>query len=296
MHLNCPSKTTVRPWLTVVFSIHKNSFILVLRTRSISDTRGGGNMSYHININDGIATFIIDRPERMNAINTAVMNGLEEFLNRIETEEDISFVVITGRGEKAFCAGGDIAEFHDMKTAEQAQPMLTKMTSLLYRVATLPMPTIALVNGIAVGGGCEIATACDYRLMSTNTKAGFIQGTLAITTGWGGATLLFEKDGKNDRVLRLLSEADVHSAEDLKTAEWATELYDGTAQQGLEAFLHKMKNIHPSVHRAYKNIAIRKWTADFMRERMLEEAKQCARLWEQEAHHDAVERFLFKKK
>lgn len=253
-------------------------------------------MSHFIEVVDGIATFTINRPEKMNAINDSVMNGLEAFLNQIESDTAIEYVVITGSGERAFCAGGDLAEFHGLKTTEQALPMLTKMAGLLYRVATLPMPTIALVNGVAVGGGCEIATACDYRLLSENAKAGFIQGKLAITTGWGGATLLFERDGKHDRVFSFLSEAEVHSAEKLKEMQWATDLYEGSAQHGLETFLLKMKQIHPSVHRAYKTIAIRKWTADFMRDRMLEESKECARLWEQQPHHDAVERFLAKNK
>ncbi len=252
-------------------------------------------MPYAIHIENGVATFTIDRPETRNAINYAVMEGLEQFLNQIENNPVVAFAVITGAGDRAFCSGGDLAEFHSFRTADEAFPMLSKMAGLLYRVATLPMPVIALVNGMAVGGGCEIATACDYRVVSSSTKAGFIQGTLAITTGWGGATLLFEKDGKHDRVLRLLSEAEIHTADQLLTAGWATELYEGSAEDGLTRFLTKMSTIHPSVHRAYKTIAIRKWTADFMRDRMMEEARQCSMLWESEAHHQAVERFLEKK-
>ena len=99
------------------------------------------------------------------------------------------------------------------------------------------MPVIALVNGAAVGGGCELAIACDYRIVSSSAKAGFIQGTLAITTGWGGATLLFEKDGKHDRVFRLLSEAEVHTADQLLEAGWATEIYEGNAGRGLSVSL-----------------------------------------------------------
>ena len=252
-------------------------------------------MSYNIQIENEIATFTIDRPDLRNAVNYAVMEGLEQFIDRIKDNPTVAFAVITGAGDRAFCSGGDLAEFHGFRTADEALPMLSKMAGILYRVATLPMPVIALVNGAAVGGGCEIATACDYRVVSSRTKAGFIQGTLAITTGWGGATLLFEKAGKHDRVFRLLSEADVHSAEQLLDAGWATELYEGSAEEGLKRFLTKMSTIHPSVHRAYKTIAIRKWTADFMRDRMLEEARQCSILWEDEAHHKAVERFLSKK-
>lgn len=249
-------------------------------------------MSYVTSIKEGIATFTIDRPETRNAINSAVMNGLETFLDQVEKDPAISYVVITGTGDRAFCSGGDLTEFHAFRTAEEAFPMLSRMSGLLYRVATLPMPVIALVNGMAIGGGCEIAMACDYRVVSSKAKAGFVQGTLGITTGWGGATLYFEKDGKHDRVLRLLSEAKVHTAQEMLELEWATEIYEGTAEMGLAKFLTKMAPIHPSVHRAYKTAAIRKWTADFMHDRMLEESRQCSILWEGEAHHEAVERFL----
>ena len=193
-------------------------------------------MSYNIHIENSIATFTIDRPEMRNAVNQAVMEGLEQFLDQIEDNQAVSFAVITGAGDRAFCSGGDLAEFHDFRTAVEVFPMLSKMAGLLYRVATLPMPVIAVVNGTAVGGGCEIATACDYRIVSSSTKAGFIQGRLAITTGWGGATLLFEKDGKHDRVFRLLAEAEIHTADQLLDAGWATELYEGSAEEGLKAF------------------------------------------------------------
>ena len=83
-----------------------------------------------------------------------------------------------------------------------------------------------------------------------------------------------KKFGKHDRVLRLLSEAEVHSAEKMLEIEWATEIYSGTAEEGLAQFLGKMLKINPSVHRAYKTIAIRKWTADFIKDRMLGEAQQ----------------------
>lgn len=253
-------------------------------------------MDYIITVKDTIATFTINRPAKRNAVNTTVMDGFDLFFEKVEQDSTIAFAVITGAGDEAFCSGGDLEEFHELRTASQAFPMLSRMAHILYKLATLPVPVIALVNGFAVGGGCEVAVACDYRVMSNKAKAGFIQGTLAITTGWGGATLLFEKDGKHDRVFRLLSEATVHSAEDLFTYEWATELYDGTKEQALAGFLSKMQKVHPSVHRTYKQVAIRKWTADFMRDRMIEEARQCSILWEAEAHHEAVNRFLNAKK
>lgn len=252
-------------------------------------------MSYKIEITDGIATFTINRQEMRNAINYAVMDGFEIFLSKVENDQSIAYVVITGEGDRAFCSGGDLSEFHGFRTADEAYPMLSRMAGLLYRLSTLPVPVIALVNGAAVGGGCEIATACDYRLVSTNAKAGFIQGTLAITSGWGGASQLFIKMDNHDAVLKLLSEAIVHTSEQLQSIGWATEVFEGTAQDGLEKFISNMKKIHPSVHRAYKKIVIANWKQSGLKERMLEESAQCAKLWESDAHHEAVENFLNKK-
>ncbi|QTD42414.1 enoyl-CoA hydratase/isomerase family protein [Sporosarcina sp. Te-1] len=249
-------------------------------------------MDYHIEIKNQIATFTMNRPDMRNAINSNVMEGLEDFVSEVENNQEISFAVITGSGEKAFCSGGDLSEFHGFRTAEDAYPMLSRMAGILYRLSTLPVPVIALVNGAAVGGGCEIASACDYRLVSEKAKAGFIQGTLAITSGWGGTTQLIEKMGQHDVVLRFVSEATVLDASSLEAIGWATEQYEGNGDQALEQFLGKMSSIHRSVHRAYKSLMIRSWEGKSVRERMLEEAKQCARLWESEAHHEAVARFL----
>ncbi|HEX5564171.1 MAG TPA: enoyl-CoA hydratase/isomerase family protein [Sporosarcina sp.] len=252
-------------------------------------------MSYKIEMNNGIAKFIINRPEMRNAINHAVMDGLETFLSKVESDESIAFAVITGEGDRAFCSGGDLSEFHGFRTADEAYPMLSKMAGLLYRLSILPVPVIALVNGAAVGGGCEIATACDYRLVSSKSKAGFIQGTLAITSGWGGASQLFIKMNNHDKAMQFLSEARVHSAEQLHAFGWATYIYEGDAQAGLEQFISDMKRIHPSVHRAYKRLAILKWEQSGLGIHMLEEAAQCAKLWESDAHHEAVAKFLNKK-
>ncbi len=252
-------------------------------------------MSYNIEIKDGIATFMINRPEMRNAVNHAVMDGLEEFLSKVESDDNIAYAVITGAGDRAFCSGGDLSEFHSFRTADEAYPMLSKMAGLVYRLSILPVPVIALVNGAAVGGGCEIATACDYRIVSRKAKAGFIQGTLAITSGWGGASQLLVKLNNHDATMKLLSEAKVHTAEQLQAIGWATEVFAGDAQTGLEQFISEMKKIHPSVHRAYKRLAILKWEQSGLGSHMLEEAAQCAKLWESDAHHEAVEKFLGKK-
>ena len=251
-------------------------------------------MSYQIDLTDGILTFTIDREEKRNAVNDEVMNGLKQVIKYIKENEDVRFLVVTGEGEKAFCSGGDLSEFHSLKTAEEAFGMLSKMGNILYELATLHVPTIALINGTAVGGGCEIATACDFRLVASHAKCGFIQGTLAITTGWGGGTYLFERGLRHDRALKMLIDAKPYDAQTLYDIGWAMRVFDGPKEEALEAFIEDMKKIHPSVHRAYKDIELRKWRERNVYGRVMEEIKLCAKLWESEEHEKAVERFLSK--
>ncbi|MER1955875.1 MAG: enoyl-CoA hydratase/isomerase family protein [Solibacillus sp.] len=254
-------------------------------------------MDYLIQQEDGILTFTINREEKRNAINYAVMDGLKEVITYIKQHDDVRFLVITGAGDKSFCSGGDLSEFHNLETEDEAFGMLSKMAEILYEVATLPVPTIALINGTAVGGGCEIATACDFRIMASHAKAGFIQGTLAITSGWGGGTYLFERGLRHDRALKMLVDAKPYDAKTLYDIGWAMRVYiEGTKEQALADFIEHMAKIHPSVHQAYKEIELRKWRERNMYERVMEEVHLCAKLWESEAHHEAVQNFLNKKK
>lgn len=253
-------------------------------------------MAYLIDENEGIVTFTINREEKRNAVNDEVMNGLKKVITYVKENNNVRFLVVTGAGEKSFCSGGDLSEFHTLETEDQAFGMLSKMGNILYELATLRVPTIALINGTAVGGGCEIATACDFRLMSSHAKAGFIQGTLAITSGWGGGTYLFERGLRHDRALKMLVDAKPYDAQLLYDIGWAMRVFEGSKEQALDEFIAEMRKIHPSVHQAYKEIELRKWRERNMYERVMEEVRTCAKLWESEAHHEAVNSFLTKSK
>jgi len=253
-------------------------------------------VAYKIDNNEGIITFTIDRIEKRNAVNDEVMEGLKKVITYIKEHEDVRYLVITGSGEKAFCSGGDLSEFHSLKTADQAFGMLSKMGNILYDLATLRVPTIALVNGTAVGGGCEIATACDFRLVASHAKCGFIQGTLSITSGWGGGTYLLERGLRHDQALKMLIDSQRYNAQRLYEIGWATSIFEGSKEQALDEFIVDMRKIHPDVHQAYKEIEVRKWQERKMYERVMEEIRLCAKLWESDAHNEAVNRFLNKSK
>ena len=253
-------------------------------------------MSFNITSTNGIEVFTITRPDVRNAVNYEVMDGLDQFITSIEKNSFVKWAVITSEGGQAFCSGGDLGEFHTLSTEAEAYPMLSRMTNLLYRLATLHVPVIALMDGTAVGGGCEIAAACDIRLMKTGTKAGFIQGTLAITTGWGGASLLYEKEKDHARLFQFLAGAAVQSAEELLAWGWVTELYETNDKlDALHQFTSRYNHIEAAVLQAYKAVAVRKWTQSTLKDRMIAEAKRCSELWESDAHHAAVQRFRTRK-
>jgi enoyl-CoA hydratase len=242
----------------------------------------------------GALVFTINREDKRNAINYEVMDGLKAAIEEAAENPEIKLLIITAAGEKAFCSGGDLDTFHGLQTEEQAFSMLKKMGDILYQLATLPKMTVALINGSAVGGGCEIAAACDFRLARQGAKMGFIQGTLAITTGWGGGSLLMEKVGYT-QALYLLGTAGLYTSERMHEMGFVNHLLE---KPDINAVLHFMegfltKDVH--VLAAYKKAVREKWESVNLYERIVREIRQCAVLWEKEEHHAAVEKFLSKR-
>src|SRR5690625_2983163 len=117
---------------------------------------------------------------------------LSQLLEEIR-EHPISFLVIKSAGDTVFCAGGDLNDFHGSLNEEEAYNTLHIMKQVLFQIVTFPVPTICLLQGNALGGGCELATACDIRIAKENTSFGFVQSNLGILPGWGGGALLYEK-------------------------------------------------------------------------------------------------------
>jgi enoyl-CoA hydratase len=248
--------------------------------------------SYLIHKKEECLWFTINRPEKRNAINYEVMEGLEEFLTLGESQ-DIKALVITGSGNTAFCSGGDLSVFHQLKTEEEAYAMLSKMASILYKLLVFPKPTIAVMNGFAVGGGCELATACDFRFAKTGIKAGFIQGKLAITTGWGGGSMLLEKIGQYE-ALKMLLTANLFNTEELLELGYIHKSSDDLTDENTGNMLKEIVKLEPDVLSSYKRMLIARWKATNLEQRIDEEVKNCAVLWQSEAHHKQVDSFLNK--
>lgn len=241
----------------------------------------------------GYLLFTITRSEKRNAINYEVMDGLTEAIARAK-ESDIKALVITGEGNQAFCSGGDLSIFHLLQTEKEAYSMLSKMENILYSLLTLSKPSIALMNGTAIGGGCELAAACDFRLARKGIAAGFVQGRQAITTGWGGGSIITEKLPAA-AAMKLLMEAEIQPVENLFAVGFIDELYSDNPLQACEKYLEKLLSRDLTVLESYKMMLIRKWEESKLRERIEKEVRNCAVLWESDAHHEYVQKFIKKK-
>ncbi|MGJ7910572.1 enoyl-CoA hydratase/isomerase family protein [Neobacillus sp. LXY-1] len=241
---------------------------------------------------NGVLLFTIAREEKRNAINYEVMEGLSQAIKLAE-ESGAKALIITGEGNRAFCSGGDLSVFHSLHTKEEAYAMLSKMSKILYSLLVLPIPTVALLNGPAIGGGCELAIACDYRLAKKGVKVGFVQGKQAITTGWGGGTILSEKLPQ-PMAMKLLMEAEPKRVEDLEKIGYIDQTFEGDPNLASDVFLENILLKEVSVLQAYKKIWIRKWEAQNLLRRMEEEVKTCSVLWESDVHHEYVNKFMNK--
>ena len=153
-------------------------------------------------LENGIFLVTINRPEKLNALNQEVMNELEEVINEIEKNKEIKGVIITGSGQKGFVAGADIGEFVGLNNSEGVQ-LARKGQNTFFKIENCSKPIIAAVNGFALGGGCELAMACHFRIASENAKFGQPEVNLGLIPGYGGTQRMVHLIGKG-RALELL--------------------------------------------------------------------------------------------
>lgn len=136
-----------------------------------------------------IAIIKINRPDALNSMNLDVIWELSKTIDIVGADESIKAVIITGSGERSFCAGADIAYMVNINPVE-AEKYASSAQSVLNKIEKLEKPVIAAVNGFALGGGCELALVCDIRIASSNAKIGQPEVTIGIPPGWGGTQRL----------------------------------------------------------------------------------------------------------
>ena len=163
-------------------------------------------------LENGIFTIIINRPDKLNALNQTVLNELEHVIQTVYDDKKIKAAIITGKGNKAFVAGADIGEF-TKASDEEGIALAKRGQQIFFNIEHCPKPFIAAVNGFALGGGCELAMACHLRMESDNAKFGQPEVNLGLIPGYGGTQRLTMLVGKGKAMELIMTGNMIDAAE-----------------------------------------------------------------------------------
>jgi enoyl-CoA hydratase len=166
-------------------------------------------------VKDGVATLVVNRPDKLNALNDQVVSQLHLAANLLKDESKVRGVIVTGAGNKASIAGADIADLAQQGVLQGRQRALTGQ-AMLRAFEMMGKPVIAAVNGYALGGGCELAMACHIRIASENARFGQPEVKLGITPGYGGTQRLPRIVGKGNALQLLLTGEQIDAKEALR--------------------------------------------------------------------------------
>ena len=164
---------------------------------------------------DGICYLTINRPKQLNSLNASTISELNKAIITADTDKEVRCIILTGAGKKAFVAGADIKEFASFNTSE-GENLARKGQELLFDLLeNIGTPSIAAINGFALGGGLELAMSCHMRIASTNSKMGLPEVSLGVIPGYGGTQRLASLVGKG-KAMEMITTAGMLSAEDAK--------------------------------------------------------------------------------
>lgn len=166
----------------------------------------------YINTEDGISTLVIDRPEKLNALNRETLEEINQAFLQFKEDKDTKVIILTGSGEKAFVAGADISEFADFTVDQGADLAASGQKKVFDLIAHFPKPVIAAVNGYALGGGLELAMSAHFRIASENASLGLPETSLGLIPGYGGTQRLTQLIGKG-RAMEMIMTAGMIDAQ-----------------------------------------------------------------------------------
>jgi enoyl-CoA hydratase len=239
---------------------------------------------------DGVLSITLCRPEKRNALSRALIAEIAATFTAEAKRQDVSVAVLTGSGNKAFASGGDLKELQSMRTEQDAVAFAAQTRAVFDTIRRFPVPVVAHINGDALGGGAELAMACDFRVAEAHARIGFVQARLNIATAWGGGTDLFRIVGPS-RALHLLCTGELLDA----TAAQRMGLVDAVAPSSVDAaafvesYIARLSVQKPQVMRAYKSLAISHRFGASAEEKAITESKNFAAAWIHDDHWAAVE-------
>lgn len=170
-------------------------------------------MTLLTDLQDGTLTITINRPDKMNALNKDVISDLSAALDEAFVNPSVLSVIITGAGEKAFVAGADISEFTELDAAGGSALGQRGQDMVFSKIENAPKPVVAAVNGFALGGGCELAMSCHFRVAGENARFGQPEVNLGLIPGYGGTQRLTQLVGKG-KAMEMIMTGDMLTATD----------------------------------------------------------------------------------
>lgn len=204
----------------------------------------------------GIVTVTINRPDKRNALSQSVLAEIKHAFDEAAERDDVIVAVLRGAGERCFAAGGDLHEFDRLRSVDDARRIAVDSSAALDAVRRFPVPVIAVLNGDAIGGGAELAVACDMRIAAAHARIAFVQGTLNIAPAWGGGSDLCRLVGAA-QALRLLCRADFVGAGEAEALGLVQARcpYEQEFEAFVSDFLAPIRARKPQVARAFKALA-----------------------------------------
>lgn len=246
-------------------------------------------------VTDRVGVLRVNRPAARNALNWAAQEQFSWIVEEAADDETLRALIITGTGS-VFVSGGDLKELAAAGGAPAGARLNRVMSAALARLRTLPVPVIAAVNGDAVGGGCEIITACDLRLAVANARLHFVQVRMGLTTGWGGAGRLVRLIGQSRALELLLSGRSLPAQEALAIGLLHRLVEpDEDVLAAARAWARNLSVLPAEALAAMKALVYTAADGD----QALTAAKERAlflQLWEQPDHREAVSAFLEKRR
>jgi enoyl-CoA hydratase len=236
----------------------------------------------------------INRPDKRNALSEQTLAALERIFRSSAAEPDLVLAILTGSGTRAFAAGGDLHELQALRSELLIKEFTLAARSALDSIRHFPVPVVAALNGDALGGGAELAVACDVRIAAAHARIGFVQGKLAVSTAWGGGIDLMRLLG-SARALELLASGRLVAASEAMALGLvnATAPSDDTdiaafAKRWCEGWLGQA----PQVMRAFKRQALAERLGRTRQDREDFEHEDFVKSWLHEDHWRAAEALI----
>lgn len=244
----------------------------------------------------GACWITIDRPSKHNALARSVLAGLADAVEAAGTSGHAKVIVLTGAGERFFAAGGDLLDLASVRDEAATLLMTDEARQSLDTLRRCPIPVIAYLNGDAIGGGAELALACDMRLQASHARIGFVQARLAITSAWGGGPDLCRLVG-GPTAMRMMSRCElVNAPQALALGLADAVITQGAAEGELLAFLEPMLACPPQVLRGIKAQTLAWRCGESYEASRAIEQKELMKTWLHDDHWSASENLLSKGK